>query len=342
MLFIIAHHYVVNSGLYESIQSGEITSASAAMLVFGAWGKTGINCFVIITGYFMCTSRITTKKFLKLYLQFLFYGVIIFVTFIITGDGTLSARKLIHAILPIKDTSAAFTFVASFLVFYLLIPFLNILIKHLNKRDHTILLAILLTVYTILPSIKYQVEVNYIVWFNVLFIIASYIRFYGDDIKISHRGWGIITLCSMTLGALSVIVLYYRSQPGCISVWNTYFMLADCNKILALTTAVSSFFWFKGITIPNSRIINNIAATTFGVFLIHTNYDAMREWLWKDTIDCVGHHGASIIHELGYALLIVVAVFIACSAIDWIRLKYIEPRIMGSVTRLSKRLNVTI
>lgn len=25
-------------------------------------GKTGINCFVLITGYFMCTSDITVKN----------------------------------------------------------------------------------------------------------------------------------------------------------------------------------------------------------------------------------------------------------------------------------------
>lgn len=67
MLFIIAHHYVVNSGLSSldgPIYSNPFSLKSIFLLLFGAWGKTGINCFVLITGYFMCKSKITSKKIL--------------------------------------------------------------------------------------------------------------------------------------------------------------------------------------------------------------------------------------------------------------------------------------
>ena len=43
------------------------------MLLFGAWGKTGINYFVLITSYFMCQSKIKWEKLLKLYIQIAFY-----------------------------------------------------------------------------------------------------------------------------------------------------------------------------------------------------------------------------------------------------------------------------
>lgn len=65
MLLIVAHHYVVNSGLTSiggPISSNPISLKSLFLLLFGAWGKTGINCFVLITGYFMCKSQITLKK----------------------------------------------------------------------------------------------------------------------------------------------------------------------------------------------------------------------------------------------------------------------------------------
>lgn len=47
MLLIIAHHYVVNSGLMDSegvIYSDLMSSGSVFLLLFGAWGKIGINC----------------------------------------------------------------------------------------------------------------------------------------------------------------------------------------------------------------------------------------------------------------------------------------------------------
>lgn len=68
MLMIVAHHYVVNSGLTSAdgpLLTDYTSSNSIFLSLFGAWGKTGINCFLMITGYFMCASKITTRKFVK-------------------------------------------------------------------------------------------------------------------------------------------------------------------------------------------------------------------------------------------------------------------------------------
>ena len=85
MLFIVAHHYLVNSGLIQVIENEPLTGKSAFFYVFGMWGKTGINCFVLITGYFMCRSNITLRKFLKLFLQIEFYYLVINLIFVFTG-----------------------------------------------------------------------------------------------------------------------------------------------------------------------------------------------------------------------------------------------------------------
>lgn len=63
MLLIVAHHYVVNSGLIQLMQNSETTNNSIFLYLFGMWGKTGINCFMLITGYFMCKLNITIRKF---------------------------------------------------------------------------------------------------------------------------------------------------------------------------------------------------------------------------------------------------------------------------------------
>ena len=62
MLLIVAHHYVVNSGLMPIVISDFPSKASTFLIFFGWAGKMGINCFVLITGYFMCTSQITLRK----------------------------------------------------------------------------------------------------------------------------------------------------------------------------------------------------------------------------------------------------------------------------------------
>lgn len=66
MLLIVAHHYVMNSGISELMLDNQLVFKSIFFYLSGAWGKTAINCFVMITGYFMCTSRITLKKLKQL------------------------------------------------------------------------------------------------------------------------------------------------------------------------------------------------------------------------------------------------------------------------------------
>ena len=91
MLFIVAHHYVVNSGMMEYMVKDLLAPNSLFFFIFGAWGKTGINCFVLIAGYFMCKSHITLRKFLKLIFQIEFYNIIIVCCFRL---GYLQVRYL--------------------------------------------------------------------------------------------------------------------------------------------------------------------------------------------------------------------------------------------------------
>ena len=94
----------------------------------------GINCFVLITGYFMCKSNITLKKFLKLFLQIEFYKIIFFLIFTLTGYQEFSLKAMIKMLLPIFGIGTGFT--SSYLVFFLFIPFMNILIKNMNEKQH--------------------------------------------------------------------------------------------------------------------------------------------------------------------------------------------------------------
>lgn len=61
-----------------------------------------------------------------------------------------------------------------------------------------------------------------------------------------------------------------------MGAFSPYLFISDSNKLLALTASVCSFMYFKDLKIQYLKFINAIGATTFGVFLIHANSDAMR------------------------------------------------------------------
>ena len=145
MLLIVAHHYVVNSDLLNIIMNSPFSLKSVYLLLFGAWGKIGINCFVLITGYFMCKSNITVKKFVKLLGEVMFYNIVIGLIFMISGYSEFSFSNFIKLFIPIKYISNNFT--SCYLIFFLIIPFLNILIQNLNERKHLKLLCICAYLY---------------------------------------------------------------------------------------------------------------------------------------------------------------------------------------------------
>ena len=188
MLSIVAHHYVVNSGIEDVMELAPTSGRSIYYYLFGAWGKVGINCFVLITGYFMCKSHITAEKFLKLLLEVMFYKILIHGIFMIAGAEEICLKNIFFMFMPV--TSVKTDFVSCFLLFFLCIPFLNIMVRNMTQRQHQLLLALLLGIFTILGTmLGGRFKTNYVTWFCVLYFISSYIRLYNPLPKLR---WGYV------------------------------------------------------------------------------------------------------------------------------------------------------
>ena len=319
MLLIVAHHYVVNSGLMEEMAKEPLSSRSLFFYIFGMWGKTGINCFVMITGYFMCKSQITIHKFLKLLLQVEFYNILIFIIFTWSGYQSFNLKESLRAFLPVKSIADDFT--SCFLVFYLFIPFLNILIRNLSKQQHLLLVLLCLFTYTLMGTASFHVTMNYVSWFCVLYFIASYIRIYGFFPQFSTAKWGGITFVLMLLSILSVLFMAYKISFGIIANI-PYKYVSDSNKFLSVATGVALFMTFKNFKMKYNKWINTIAASTFGVLLIHANSDTMRQWLWRDTLQNAEQFYMS--YACAHAMISVITIFAICIAIDYIRIHTLE------------------
>ena len=339
MLMIVAHHYVVNSGLYDVLYQSSFNPSSSVMLIFGGWGKIGIDCFLLITGYFMCKSNFSWHKLLKLYLWFAFYSIFIYLIFLITGHEKLTPVRLMLTLFPLQDFNFN-GFTGCFLMFYLFIPFLNLFLKHLQQKSHKSLILLLLIFYGILPTCpKIHIPFNYVSWFMAIYVIAAYIRFYGIFPRVTHKTWGIFTMILILSCSVSVLGMEAIYKLGVVDKFVPYFFVTDSNKIIPTMTAVASFMYFKDLKIPQSKLINAIGGATFGVLLIHANSDAMRQWLWKETVDSVGHFSNySVLWTLGYAAVSVLLIFIICAGIDWFRGKYIEPYLISFFMNKGRKL----
>ena len=294
---------------------------SIFLFLFGMWGKIGINCFVLITGYFMCKSDITVRKFLKLILEIEFYKIIIFLIFVVSGYEAISLKGVVKAILPI--TSIRTNFTGCFLVFYLCIPFLNILVRNMSEKQHLDLLGLVFFTYIFMGTMpKFYVEMNYVSWFICLYFIAAYIRLYPKKVFEKAKLWGICTVVLSVLCILSVLCCILIGSK--IDKQMAFYFVTDSNTFLAVCVGISSFLFFKNLKIKQSRVINTIAASTLGVLLIHTNSDTMRKWLWQTVLNVKGAFSLSTSLLIVYAISAVLGIFTVCVIIDQIRIRTVE------------------
>ena len=334
MLLIVAHHYVVNSGLLELAKLSPTSPKSVFLLLLGAWGKMGINCFVLITGYFMCKSGITLKKFFKLIFEVEFYKIIIYLIFVISGYEAISLTGALKAVLPFMQISKNFT--GCFLMFYLCIPFLNILVKHLNEKMHIRLLLLVGIIYVFFGTVpRFSVTMNYFSWYIVLYFIASYVRLYPKKIFDKTAVWGVASLISLAISIVSILMCIFIAPKIGFNV-DPYTFVQDSNTFLAVSSGFSLFMFFKNLKMRNSKAINLIASATFGVLLIHANGATMRKWLWIDALkNCEYFESENIVI---HAIVSIVLVYVACTLIEIIRLKLIEKPVLKLWDKLEPKL----
>mgnify|MGYP003328110096 CR=1 FL=1 len=286
----------------------------------------------------MCTSKITLRKYLKLYLWIVFYEIIMNSIFLATGRLDFSPLLLFTTLFPIRNIHSD-DFNGAFMTWWLFIPFLNVLINNIDKRMHQLLMLLMVVVFTVYPFVPeiLNIDVNPICWFSTIYVISSYIRKYPESVykSDSARFWGLASMVLIVLSMISVVAILLICNHLKMEV-SQYYMVSDSNMPLALLVSVSTFMWFKNLRITQSKLINAIGGTTFGVLIIHSETVEMRQWLWEDAVDCVGHYGLPLGQLIAYSCLSVITIFIIATIIDHIRLKTLEEPLFGWFDRRTR------
>ena len=325
MIAIIAHHFVVNSGITKLYDFNNITGNMIFLQIFGFAGKAMINGFLLISGYFMIKSKTSFKKILRLYLQIKFYVFIIYFIMIFLGYETFSLVSFGKTLFSmIKGVNVGFT--ETFFLLYILMPFINQLVSNLSKKQYTALLFILFFFYTIIPTFFIINDTfDEIGWYITMYLTGGYIRLYLNEIRFTSAKAFCLIIINLILIAVSILCLDKLA-------YNPYHMVINANKLLAVTLASSLFMAFKNLDIGYNKWINKLSSATFGVLLIHANRDAMREFLWREVLKVTDFYNSDKL--IIYAVLSVLAVYIICSLIELFRNRYIERPFLNKIYTL--------
>lgn len=316
MILIIAHHIAIHSGIYYP--SDNYTLNKLWMLFLNMGGKVGVNIFILISGYFLVnTTKLKICKIIKLILQVSTYSIIFFICSLIFSNQSFSLNNLYKAFFPIMNNS--WWFVSTYFVMFLLSPYINILLKNLSKKQYLGMLALITTLWSILPTISNSsMQLNNLLWFMLLYAFAGYIKLHFNDEKV--KCWMYLAIFH-TFVTTSYILTLFTSR--------SFFGL---EQFTTLSISLSLFLAFKKINMPKIKIINLIATTTFGVYLIHDS-DYLRYILWIDIFKNYSYANEIIL--IPYTILQIILVFTICSIIEFIRIHFIEKFYINPINKLS-------
>lgn len=318
MCMIIAMHYMTK-GMNLPKLSADVSLHNIIFRLVFAFCAASVNVYVFISGYFATDAKWSIKKVIELWLEVLFYSILVPVLLNAAGLVDINWSNLTlkeQIFLPISYEH--YWFATAYMMMYLFSPVLAVAVQKLDKKQLGTVIIVLVVVFSgfksvnpyLIPWDKYGDDV---IWFMVLYLIAGYIRMY-DLPKIP--GIVIYILFSILTFLIALVASHFVRTTGKLEY---YMDMTLCyNYITVLIASIGLFCAFTALKTGGSAVINRIASHTFGVYLLHENIALRTLWPKLLGIDAASGKWWQIFHML-FCIIIVLAVGVI---IDYLR-KYI-------------------
>ena len=288
-----------------------------------------VNCYVMITGYFMITKPFNLNRLTVLWVEVLFYAVGLYAVLCCMGFQTFRVKELINAVFPI--TFKEYWFMTNYMGLLIFAPVLNVFVHHVSKSKY-LLTLIGLGGISLTLLVKFPLGDTFggsygLLWFIFLYLVAGYVRLYAKSLNQYGRKAIVAAIITFTYHALMAILISVFHGTSITPFGFSY------NGFLFFFS-LYVFLWVRGLTIKENvltRCLVKIAPYTLAVYLISDNV-MVRKILWEEIFVCQGMLNDSLfIFKMLTSCFII---FTICISIDWCRKKIFEISGINYIIRL--------
>lgn len=275
MIMIVAFH------TFRYIDTSDFTPWQMLLYHGVRWyGLFGVNCFLIISAWFMIGKPIKTRKLFDLIVQTAFYCVLLFLGHIIyeTVNGTFHP---VEDILEVELTALLspfwanrYWFITAYVFLYLMIPFLNRWILSLSRESYRKWIAvtgIFVFCYLTLPqNFSNTTAIGDFLWVCYVYFLTGYLKLHSKE-NIFTKHAGKLLIMTYALFVVSKQLLTYCIHNDYLEQLVSHTTGNSMRySFWMLLLAIELFYLFRRVHFK-SRIINTIASCMFGVYLFHEN-----------------------------------------------------------------------
>lgn len=318
MLLIVAHHFTYHSGF--EFAENDVTANRLWVQFLGMGGKIGVDIFVLISGWFLCTATPKTAKVLRFWAQLFFWSVTFFAIFTLTHLVPFSLKDLVKTLLPI--TFSRWWFASAYLLLYLFSPYLNRLLDALTQKQYRGLLALTLTLWSIVPTLtSLSLGSNNLLLFFTVYALGGYLRKYNVGAQYSAKKLLSFAAIATALTYSITIIAGLLGTKYAFIREHAYYFFPDIQSLSVLIIATLMLLGSAKLEVRQSKFLNTLASATFGVYLIH-EHPYVRPFLWQTVLQCAAYAESDAL--IGYSLFAILAVYLGCTALELARIHILE------------------
>lgn len=276
MFLIVCGHVIWHGNIWsKTVSYNQFVVTGEIVRIIDIISSCVVNCYAMTTGYLLFDSSCNKKKILAHWRQVETYSVLCF--FFIGTSIDFSVKNMISSFFPIARNQ--YWYFTSYFIVYLLAPYINKMLKNLNKKEFSILvfgeIIFLSVVPTLVTTDVFSLNRGYSPWWMiVLYTIGAYIKRFKTELSLNIR---YIIMFLIILLVLSY-VMEKIGELMCTSFLAEQLNIRDIvvgyTKTLTVFESLATFLIFENIIISSNVLkkwISIIAKATFGVYLFHDN-----------------------------------------------------------------------
>lgn len=294
MLGIVLLHILGVGGVRSSLDPASVNFWIAYGV--GILAECSVNIFAVMSGYLLFGKKQKMKRLVELLTTVLFYSILITVIVLICFDVEFSAGNMLMAILPVLR--GKYWYITCYAGLFILFPYLNILIEHLERRQCIILLISMTIVFSILPNLMavdlFGMENGYsVAWLAIGYIFGACWKKFEFKI-FESREWCVVIISSVCLFVIKLIIymVLHKDMDYFLTYTSPFVLL---NAVMLLQHAARGE---KSAKNRISKVIFSLSSFTFDVYIIHAHVwvfqyimkggfswiAGMKEWLFFPVI----------------------------------------------------------
>ena len=319
-LVLVVHADFWSNGQPTHLEILDSPLPSFARYLFQSLSIVCVDVFILISGLFSIKA---SKKGLSRFLfQCLFFLVGIYIVCLITGHSHISIEGIrgCFLLLPIN------WFIKSYLLLYILSPVLNSFCETATKKNFEIVLIgffVFQSIYGITNSVNFFEQGYSTMSFVGLYLLSRYLKLYGAGSCYSLPRWILLVLyfiISLFVAAACIL------KPSLTEYLFTYIAPTT---ILA---SVSLLLYFTKLSIPQISCINFFAASSFAVFLLHSNPN-INTSVFREQIRYIYAANSGVLVIVNIAIYLILVYFVA-TMLDQLRIvvwNFLEKKVINKI-----------